>query len=229
MKLRFYLWKILLPMLFLCVTLLGVSYSGWINSNKLITFLSSASMDYKFETALNTITLIHEDGTNETVNATITIDAGKVMNIELPDGSALLGLNCEKDILRIQYTLQAGNGEVNNISMKSVDQYLGDIVISLDRSSVECDYLGTAVSPDNFYDLLPATLGTFRVYHRFDGTNGTIDLIPVQLPTLIPVMLKKENIPIEVSDENPEEDATLVLRGKYNFTIPLNYDQYNAK
>lgn len=250
MKIGTKLCGFILPLLFLSITLLGISYSGWVNENKIISLVSTASMDYNFTYNWNKVMLIHADGTIEPLDdATISVDDNKVLKVEFPDGGLLLSLTCDRDTIQIPYTIEKVDSR--QIQMKQVDgQYLGDFIIQLDPNSVECNYKGTELP--SYYHLIPDNLGTYYVYFTYNGTDGgTIDLIPKQLPVVEPVIINEEDLPITVNtimasdtskqeredqkdnddkkNEDQESDSeTLVLRGKYHFTIPLNFDQYNA-
>jgi hypothetical protein len=93
------------------------------------------------------------------------------------------------------------------VALKTIDSDIGEITISLDPNTYVCNYTGTTLTDSDLSKLLPPTLGTFQAHHTFDGTNGTIDLIPSSIPSTPPATIVVKSLTEEEKEKNIQDAA----------------------
>ncbi len=232
--------KILMVVSCITITLLGVSYARFTDKMDIVQNVTTANMNYVFETD------------------------GKNLNVFLGSDTAseLLLMN-EGDTYQLVYNLKKLN--INDIELKNIqNEYLGTISIELKsvNQTMQMEELDLS-------SYLPGSLGDFDCYHDFDGMTGKITLVkkssrvilsgssinlsalPSDLQEQIKVTIEEkintdddvEQVDFEIIDdtigeplgsknegiESPQTVFTLTVEGTYCFEIPLHFDQYNAK
>ncbi len=183
--------KIAYITILITVGLIGISYAGWTDMNKLVSSITTGHMNYDFEPSGNSLKLIHNNNTSSVdIPVSITVQNGKYLKIDISDTSHIMNMS-DGDILRINYMLQKGSS--GNVPLKGKEEDLGFITLSLNQDSVKWNYSGSSLDINDYTHLVPSTLGTYQVYHRVSGIRGEIDLIPVNLPTQPPTTINIGN------------------------------------
>jgi len=194
----------LINIIYICILtvgICGISYAKWSDISTLVTSITTGNMNYNFDLSGNSLTLIsNEHFTPIIIPANMIVENGKYLKIDIIDPSPIMNIG-PNDILRINYRLQKGT---SNVPLKSKEEDLGLISISLNENSVQWHTSGSSSDTSAYGYLIPTTLGTYQVNHRFDGINGVIDLQPIILPVQPPGTIG--DIGSEYLDELVDED-----------------------
>ena len=163
------------------IGLLGVSFAGWTNVNRLVATITTGTINYNFLESETRLFVI-KGGSYVNVPALFAVEDGKSLRIDIRNPEAILNMTYD-DILRIHYMLD--EIEDGNVPLKAKDEDFGLISIDLKAETIKWNYADTDIDIDKYTYLIPKSLGLFRVQHHFDGKVGIIDFFPVSLPEKI--------------------------------------------
>ena len=161
------------------IGLLGVSFAGWTDINKIVASISTGYMDYDFQESGNSLTLIRGSSSYD-INANICVENGKYLKIYIIDPKPIINMK-QGDKLRIEYKLK--EGEEGNVPLKAKKEDLGLISIALKPETICWSCNGLMLTESDYANLVPDNLGVFKAYHYFDGLGGVIEMISESFPT----------------------------------------------
>lgn len=95
------------------IGLIGVSFAGWTDINKLVASITTGFINYDFQEAENSLVLVRSSSSGDffresssvAINASITVDKSKNLRIDIQDAEPIMKM-AEGDFLRIKYKLR---------------------------------------------------------------------------------------------------------------------------
>jgi|GEM_PF-4309331 hypothetical protein len=195
------LGKYIVPVVFICICCLGVSYAGWNNRNVLQASVYTGEMSYTFKT-VSVETEYKPEGKctknkkKDPIFKDVSIDSGKKLEVNVGDANGFLDRMKGVTKIVINYSLEGSSN--HSVALKSISQVLGDYSFSLDKNSIDCTYNGAPLPDTVATSLLPETIGSFQVTNYFDGEKGRFEFVPSDPPKMKDKVLLFKDLPKEL-------------------------------